>query len=47
MPQVGSISFVPDEGSTAPAISIDVIRASQRRAEVADILSEINAEIDS
>jgi hypothetical protein len=47
IPQVGSISFVPDEGSTAPAISIDVIRASQRRAEVASILSEIDAEIDS
>ena len=47
IPHVGTISFVPDEGSTAPAVSIDVIRSSQRRAQVAGLLSEIEAEIDS
>jgi hypothetical protein len=47
IPQVDSISFVPDEGSTAPAVSIDIILSSQRHAQVAGLLSEIQAEIDS
>lgn len=47
VPRVDTISFVPDEGSTAPAVSIDVIRRSQRRRQVAGLLSEIAAEIDS
>lgn len=47
IPPIGTISFVPDEGSTAPAVNIDVIRSSQRRTQVAGILREIEAEIDS
>ncbi len=47
IPHVSSISFVPDEGSTAPAVSIDVILSSQRHAQVAGLLSEIQAELDS
>jgi hypothetical protein len=47
IPHVGSISFVPDEGSAAPAVSVDVILSSQRHARVAGLLSEIQAEIDS
>jgi hypothetical protein len=46
-PYAESISFAPDEGSTAPGISIDLIRNSERRTRVAELLSEIEAEIDS
>jgi hypothetical protein len=47
IPRVGSISFVPDEGSTAPAVSVDVFLSSQRHAQVAGLLNEIQAELDS
>jgi hypothetical protein len=47
MPHIGAISFVPDTGSSAPAISIGVIRSSQRHARVAALLGEIKAEVDS
>jgi hypothetical protein len=46
-PYTESISFAPDEGSIAPEISINYIRNSQRRTRVAELLSEIEAEIDS
>lgn len=46
-PHVGTISFLPDEGSAATAVSIDVIRSSQRRTQAAGLLSEIEAEIGS
>jgi len=46
-PRVGTIRFEPDEGSVAPAINIDVIRGSRRRAQVADVLRRIEEEIDS
>jgi hypothetical protein len=46
VPGVESISFVPDEGSRAPAISLDVIRGSRRRARVAEIIAALEAEID-
>jgi hypothetical protein len=45
-PYAESISFVPDEGSTAPEVSIDYIRNSQRRARVAELLNEIEIEIE-
>jgi hypothetical protein len=47
MPGVGTISFAPDEGSTAPAVSTEVIRGSRRRARVAELFGAIEAEIDS
>lgn len=47
IPHVGSISFLPDEGSTASAVSIDVILSSQRHEQVARLLNEIQAELDS
>jgi hypothetical protein len=47
LPPIGTISFVPDDGSTAPAVNIDVIRSSQRHTQVAGLLREIEAEIDS
>lgn len=46
-PRVGTIRFAPDEGSTAPAVDIDVIRGSRRRTRVADLLHQIETEIDS
>lgn len=45
VPHVDTISFFPDEDSTAPAVSVDIIRSSQRRTQVAALLSEIEAEI--
>ena len=47
VPHVGTISFAPDEGSTAPAVSIEDIRSSRRTAEVAELLVAIEAEINS
>jgi hypothetical protein len=47
IPHVENISFVPDEGSAAIGISIDFIRSSQRRQRVSELLTEIEAEIDS
>jgi hypothetical protein len=44
---IASMSFVPEGGSTAPAVSIDVLRSSRRRARVGAILSQIEAEISS
>lgn len=46
-PRVGAIRFAPDEGSTAPAINIDVIRGSRRRTQVANLLRQIEIEIES
>jgi hypothetical protein len=47
VPRVGTISFAPDEGSTAPAVSIEVIRGSRRAAGAAELLGAIEAEIYS
>jgi hypothetical protein len=45
-PRVNTIRFEPDEGSNAPAVSIDVIRGSDRRARVDDLLNQIQQEIE-
>jgi hypothetical protein len=47
VPYVATISFAPDEGSTAPGISIDFIRDSQRRARVTDLLDEFEVEVET
>jgi hypothetical protein len=46
-PRVETIHFAPDEGSTAPAVNVDIIRSSARRARVVDLLRQIETEIDS
>ena len=46
VPSIATITFAPDEGSTAPGISIDFIRESQRRSRVIDVLDEIETEIE-
>jgi hypothetical protein len=47
VPGVESISFTPDEGSTAPGISLNLIRESQRHVRVTQLISRIQSEIDS
>lgn len=46
-PEVETISFVPDEGSIAPGISINSIRESQRRSRVSEIIDQIEASVES
>jgi hypothetical protein len=46
-PEVETISFVPDEGSIAPGISINFIRQSQRRTRVSEIIDQIEAAVES
>jgi hypothetical protein len=47
MPHVDNISFAPDDGSTAPAINLDLIRRSRRDTQVAQLFSQLRAEIDA
>jgi hypothetical protein len=46
-PEVETISFEPDEGSITPRISINFIRESQRRTRVSEIISQIEAAVES
>lgn len=46
-PRVGTIRFAPEEGSTAAAVDIDIMRSADRRIRVADLLQQIEAEIQS
>jgi hypothetical protein len=47
VPRIENVSFSPDEGSTAPGISIDLIRKSPRGTRVAQLFAQLRAEIDS
>ena len=47
VPVVASMSFEPEDGSRAPAVSINVLRSSRRSARVDGILRQIEAEVNS
>jgi hypothetical protein len=46
-PHIETIRFAPEEGSTAPAVDMDVMRGAHRRTRVADLLGRIETEIQS
>jgi hypothetical protein len=44
---VSEIVFEPDDGSTAPRVTTEVVRYERRRQRVSDLLGEIHREIHS
>jgi hypothetical protein len=46
VPPISEINFVPDEGSTTPAVTTEALRHSDQRFHIAELLRQLQHEVD-